>query len=70
MQRTRIGDPTDEMNSLLEKFARQSINVRTKARNENGTHPGQLDAIFLTDGLNTFSGKTARRGWKHSSGHS
>ena len=32
MQRTRIGDPTNEMNSLLEKFARQSINAAESPR--------------------------------------
>ena len=60
MQRTRIGDPTNEMNSLLEKFARQSITVAGIPAMQTELSPEQLDAIFLTDGSNTFSGKTGK----------
>jgi hypothetical protein len=60
MQRTRIGDPTDEMNSLLEKFARQSINANRISAMKTELTAEQLDAIFLTDGANTFSGKTGK----------
>ncbi len=60
MQRTRVGDLTDEMNSLLEKFARQSINANGIPAMKTELTPEQLDAIFLTDGSNTFSGKTGK----------
>ena len=58
--RTRIGDPTNEMNSLLEKFARQSINANGIAAMKTELSAEQLDSIFLTDGSNTFSGKTGK----------
>jgi hypothetical protein len=60
MQRTRVGDPTEEMNSLLEKFARQSIDASRYLAMKTELSPEQLDAIFLTDGSNTFSGKTGK----------
>ena len=60
MQRTRIGDTTDEMNSLLEKFARRSITVAGIPAMKTELSSEQLDAIFLTDGANTFSGKTGK----------
>ena len=60
MQRTRVGDPTDEMNSLLEKFAHRSINANGISAMKTELTPEQLDAIFLTDGSNTFSGKTGK----------
>lgn len=60
MQRTRIGDPTTEMNALLEKFARQSIDVSRISAMKTELTSEQLDAMFMTDGANTFSGKTGK----------
>jgi hypothetical protein len=59
-QRTRIGDPTNDMNRLLEAFARQSLKVSGIPVMKTELTPEQLDAIFLTDGSNTFSGKTGK----------
>ncbi len=60
MHRTRVGDPTGDMNSLLEKFARQSIQADRISAMKTELTPEQIDALFLTDGSNVFSGKTGK----------
>lgn len=60
IQHTRIGNLTDEMNHLLEITARQSLNATAIPAMKTELTPEQLDAIFLTDGSNTFSGKTGK----------
>jgi hypothetical protein len=60
MHRTRVGDPTGDMNSLLEKFARQSIQADHISAMKTELTAEQLDALFLTDGSNVFSGKTGK----------
>lgn len=60
LQRTRIGDPTNEMNSLLEAFTRQSLKATDILAMRTELTSEQLDAIFLTDGSNIFSGKTGK----------
>ena len=60
MQRNRIGDLTGEMNHLLETFTRQSLKVNGLPVMKTELTSEQLDAIFLTDGSSTFSGKTGK----------
>jgi hypothetical protein len=45
---------------LLEKFARKSINANGISVMQTELTAEQLDAIFLTDEANTFSGKTGK----------
>ncbi len=60
MKHTRIGDLTGEMNHLLETFTRQSLKATNIPVMKTELTSEQLDAIFLTDGSNTFSGKTGK----------
>ena len=60
MQHTRIGDLTGGMNHLLEAFTRQSLTASGIPAMKTELTSEQLDAIFLTDGSNTFSGKTGK----------
>jgi hypothetical protein len=60
MKHTRIGDLTGEMNQLLETFTRQSLKASGLPVMKTELTSEQLDAIFLTDGSNTFSGKTGK----------
>ena len=60
MHRTRVGDPTSEMNSLLEQFARQHIQAERISAMRTELTPEQIDSLFLTDGSNVFSCKTGK----------
>jgi hypothetical protein len=60
IQHSRVGDLTDEMNSLLEAFTRQSFKAADIPAMKTELSPEQIDALFLTDGSNTFSGKTGK----------
>jgi hypothetical protein len=60
MKHNRIGDLTDEMNHLLEQFARQSLKAANVPAMKTELSSEQLDSIFLTDGSNIFSGKTGK----------
>jgi hypothetical protein len=60
MQHTRIGDPTEQMNYLLEKITQKSFNVNSVSAMKTELSPEQLDAIYLNDGSNTFSAKTGK----------
>jgi hypothetical protein len=60
MKRTRVGDPTNDMNAFLEKFARQPVKADRALAMTSELTAEQLDAIFLTNGSNIFSGKTGK----------
>lgn len=61
MEHKGIGNLSDEMNLLLEKFTQSSFNKYNVAAMQTELSPEQLQAIYLTDGSNVFSavgGKT------------
>jgi hypothetical protein len=61
MDHPGTGDLTDEMNLLLKKFTQSSFDKNAIAAMKIELSPEQLQAIYLSDGSNTFSamaGKT------------
>lgn len=59
-QQGRVGNPTDQMNFMLEKFSQPSYGVKNAAALATELSPEQLDAIYLTNGANTFSARTGK----------
>jgi len=60
MKRTRVGDPTEAMNDCLERLSRRSFDLGTIPAAKTELSAEQIDAIYLTDGYNTFSAKTGK----------
>lgn len=60
MQRTRNGDPTRDMNRILEQLAHQPVEAKSFPSLTTELSPEQLDSVYLTDGSSIFSARTGK----------